>query len=154
MHARFHLFPPFSKFSIMAESVYATCPPSPDVLRTTNNCNVVSVYDVIGGPYISLCVSSSQVAIHRRFPIDRATDRYTYSLLTRLCLRAIKPDAGRFVDGRRVFFSFFPPFLFSPSPAAEETRLTADGSFVGKFFENWKWTTIEEDYDRPDLERF
>lgn len=116
MHARFHLFPPFSKFSIMAESVYATCPPSPDVLRTTNNCNVVSVYDVIGGPYISLCVSSSQVAIHRRFPIDRATDRYTYSLLTRLCLRAIKPDAGRFVDGRRVFFSFFSPFFFPPPP--------------------------------------
>lgn len=143
MHARFHLFPPFSKSSIMAESVYATCPPSPDALRTTNNCNVVFVYDVIEGPYTSLCVSSSQVAIHRRFPIDRATDRYTYSLLTRLCLRAIKPDVGRFVDGRRVFFSFFFP------SAAEETRLTADRSFVGKFFEK-----IGMDYDRPDLERF
>lgn len=97
---------------------YTTCPPplpSPStcyaqqtIATASHSCIYTRVTQRSVYTLRTLCVSSSQVAIHRAPSIDRATDRYSYSLLTRLCLRAIKPDAGRFVDGHGFFL-----FLFS-----------------------------------------
>lgn len=103
----------------MAESIHhvSTSPPAipPLPRRVTHDkqlhpCIYTCVTQRTVYALRTLRVSSSQVAIHRVPSIDQATDRYSYSLLTRLCLRAIKPGAGRFVDGHE--FSFF-SFLFS-----------------------------------------
>lgn len=137
--------------------------PSPQTCYARQTIATASAYVYIyvrvahRGAYICikywLCVSSSQVAIHRRFHplIKQLIDtRIPY------WLDCVSAQLSRtLVDSWMDAFLFFSFFL----SAAEETRLTAGNSLDGRTdgaanFHGWKlkrWL-VEEDYDRPDLD--
>ena len=126
-------------------------------IATASACVYIYVRVAHRGAYICIkywpCVSSSQVAIHRRFHplIKQLIDtRIPY------WLDCVSAQLSRtLVDSWMDAFLFFSFFL----SAAEETRLTAgipwmDGRMEPRIFtdENWNDGLVEEDYDRPDLD--
>lgn len=138
--------------------------PSPQTCYARQTIATASAYVYIyvrvahRGAYICikywLCVSSSQVAIHRRFHplIKQLIDTRIPYWLDCVSAQLSRTLVDSWMDVDFLFFSFF-------LSAAEETRLTAGNSLDGRTdgaanFHGWKlkrWL-VEEDYDRPDLD--